>query len=118
MSGLVFVGVGIMALMLFGISRPLFFFLSRGAFVTGTLIRRGSLPGTFLVDAGHHHDLVPDDHGEPGVAGGEPPVVADCKPGDGAADRVLRANPAHLGMVPHLHQRAPGTESAAIAFFG
>jgi hypothetical protein len=35
MSGLVFVGVGIMALMMFGISRPLFFLLSRGAFATG-----------------------------------------------------------------------------------
>ena len=35
MSGLVFAGVGIMALMMFGISRPLFFLLSRGAFATG-----------------------------------------------------------------------------------
>jgi hypothetical protein len=35
MSGLVFAGVGIMALMMFGISRPLFFLLSRGAFTTG-----------------------------------------------------------------------------------
>ena len=35
MSGLVFIGVGVMALMMFGISRPLVFFLSRGAFATG-----------------------------------------------------------------------------------
>ena len=35
MSGLVFAGVGIMAMMMFGISRPLVFFLSRGAFATG-----------------------------------------------------------------------------------
>ena len=44
MSGLVFIGVGIMALMLFGISRPLFFFLSQGAFVTGTVFGVGPSP--------------------------------------------------------------------------
>ena len=47
MSGLVFIGVGIMALMMFGISRPLFFFLSRGAFVTGTVFGVGPSPGQF-----------------------------------------------------------------------
>ena len=47
MSGLVFVGVGIMALMLFGMSRPLFFFLSRGAFVTGTAFGVGPSSGQF-----------------------------------------------------------------------
>jgi hypothetical protein len=47
MSGLVFVGVGIMALMMFGISRPLFFFLSRGAFATGAVFGVGPSPGQF-----------------------------------------------------------------------
>jgi hypothetical protein len=35
MSGLAFVGVAVIVLMIFGMSRPLFFLLSRGAFATG-----------------------------------------------------------------------------------
>jgi len=46
MSGLIFIGVGIMALMMFGISRPLFFFMSRG-FATGMVFGVGPSPGPF-----------------------------------------------------------------------
>ena len=47
MSGMVFVGVAIMALLMFGISRPLFFFMSRGAFATGAVFGVGPSPGQF-----------------------------------------------------------------------
>ena len=47
MSGMVFAGVGIMALMMFGMSRPLFFVLSRGAFVTGAAFGVGPSSGQF-----------------------------------------------------------------------
>ena len=47
MSGLVFAGVGIMALVMLGISRPLVFFLSRGAFATGGGFGVGPAAGQF-----------------------------------------------------------------------
>ena len=47
MSGLVFVGVAIMALMMFGLSGPLFFFLSRGAFATGVAFGVSPASGQF-----------------------------------------------------------------------
>ena len=47
MSGLVFAGVGIMAIMMFGISRPLVFLLSRGAFSAGMGFGVGPAAGQF-----------------------------------------------------------------------